>query len=404
MTRARADPSGIDSYPVSVSSEIVERKERRDPFSKATQNPKPNKNEDSEKERWDPFCSEIPEWLRGFGENLVDDSVPEHRDSHASSSREPSWEPTLTRSVDFGKHTVFILTSRKTEIARSVRGPNYKSPVQKTHWRSRTSCRKIWWLDNNRSRSSQWRLWISKNHRDAIVVQDLATPWIQSYPCKTKTSQETQRSLQKFLEPDGKPKVILHWQFLGIWQSLWKIFLGIIVRRHHTDRKQMRLLKEQFAVWKKVRLLYCCDQVWMKIGWQILWNVTPIFETSQISSLMGRRPMKDIFGRPVIGPIIPFGSLVEYYTMSAKDQSRIHQFGKKVFPGMSSDTLCMRGEFGRVTYWLQTLSWKRWRHLLLKTQMRKRWYFPKKNGKFKFTVADGRITISEGDQELRTPT
>ena len=39
-------------------------------------------------------------------------------------------------------------------------------------------------------------------------VQDLATQWIRSYPCKTKTSQETQRSLQKFLEPDRKPKVI----------------------------------------------------------------------------------------------------------------------------------------------------------------------------------------------------
>ena len=44
--------------------------------------------------------------------------------------------------------------------------------------------------------------------RYAVVVQDLATQWIQAYPCKTKTSQETQRSLQKFLEPDRKPKVI----------------------------------------------------------------------------------------------------------------------------------------------------------------------------------------------------
>ena len=40
------------------------------------------------------------------------------------------------------------------------------------------------------------------------MVQDLDTQWIQANPCKTKTSQETQRSLQKFLEPDGNPKVI----------------------------------------------------------------------------------------------------------------------------------------------------------------------------------------------------
>ena len=46
------------------------------------------------------------------------------------------------------------------------------------------------------------------NHRYAVVVQVLAAQWIQAYPCKNKTSQETQRSLQKFLQPDRKPKVI----------------------------------------------------------------------------------------------------------------------------------------------------------------------------------------------------
>ena len=49
---------------------------------------------------------------------------------------------------------------------------------------------------------------LEKNHRYAVVVQDLATQWIQSYPCKTKTSQETESSLRKFLQPSEKPKVI----------------------------------------------------------------------------------------------------------------------------------------------------------------------------------------------------
>ena len=46
------------------------------------------------------------------------------------------------------------------------------------------------------------------NHRYAVVVQDLATHRMQSYPCETKTSQETHKSLQKFLEPTRKPKAI----------------------------------------------------------------------------------------------------------------------------------------------------------------------------------------------------
>ena len=37
----------------------------------------------------------------------MDDSVPEHRDSHASSSHELSLEPTSTRSEDLGKHIVY---------------------------------------------------------------------------------------------------------------------------------------------------------------------------------------------------------------------------------------------------------------------------------------------------------
>ena len=106
-TRERGDLSGIDSHPVLVSSSHVERIERGDPLlPKPTKNPKPNKNENHQKERVDPLCSDIPEWLQEFRENLVDDRVPEHRDSHASSSHEPSLEPTPTRSVDLSKHIV----------------------------------------------------------------------------------------------------------------------------------------------------------------------------------------------------------------------------------------------------------------------------------------------------------
>ena len=151
-----------------------------------------------------PSSSEIPEWLQEFRENLVDDEVPERRDSHTSSSHEVSLEPTSKRSEWVS--TVFIFISLKTEIARSVRGPKLQGcrrrnggavPRAENFGDLITADQKVL-SDNCESRH---------NHRYAVVVQDLATQWIQSYPYKTKTSQETQRSLQKFLEP-GKPKVI----------------------------------------------------------------------------------------------------------------------------------------------------------------------------------------------------
>ena len=63
------------------------------------------------------------------------------------------------------------------------------------------------------------------NHRYAVVVQDLATLWIQSYPCKTKTSQGNSEELAKVLGADEETKSHLHWQFTRIWQSLWRSFL-----------------------------------------------------------------------------------------------------------------------------------------------------------------------------------
>ena len=48
----------------------------------------------------------------------------------------------------------------------------------------------------------------------------------------------------------------------------------------------------------------------------------------------GRTPYAPQFGEPFKGPIIPFGATVEYFPISAKAQSRLRQFGKKVSPGI----------------------------------------------------------------------
>ena len=47
-----------------------------------------------------------------------------------------------------------------------------------------------------------------------------------------------------------------------------------------------------------------------------------------------KTPCERRFGIPFNGPIIPFGAMVEYRPISAKDQSRLHQFGSKVLLGI----------------------------------------------------------------------
>ena len=48
----------------------------------------------------------------------------------------------------------------------------------------------------------------------------------------------------------------------------------------------------------------------------------------------GKTPYERRFGEPFKGPTILFGTMVEYHPISGRDQSRTHQFGKKVFPGI----------------------------------------------------------------------
>ena len=175
--------------------------------------------------------------------NLVDERVPEHRNSHASSSHEVSLEPTPTRSEDLGEHSVktHIPKDRNCEICKRTKIT--RAPCRRRNGEAVLRAESFGDLITaDHKFLSEPR----NNHRYAVVVQDLATQWIQSYPCKTKTSQETQRSLQKFLEPDRKPEVI----YTAIpWNSAnpVKISPGIIARLHHIDQKHMGLLKEQCA-------------------------------------------------------------------------------------------------------------------------------------------------------------
>ena len=69
----------------------------------------------------------------------------------------------------------------------------------------------------------------------------------------------------------------------------------------------------------------------------------------------GKTPYERRVGEFFKGPIIPFGSLVEYHPITAKDQSRIHQFGKKVFPGLFLGYALYAGRIWKGDIWVADL-------------------------------------------------
>ena len=226
---------------------------------------------------------------------------------------------------------------------------NYKGSVQKTQRRSRiradncgdliTADHKVL-SDNCESRN---------NHRYAVVVQDLATQWIQAYPCRNRTSQETQRRFQKFLEPERKPKVIYTDNSLEFGKACEDLSLKCCTSTPHRSEtngiveRAVRRVKEGTSVVLLQSGLN--ESLWADSMecYTYLRNVTDLLSD-------GKMPYERRFGKPFGGPIIPFGSLVEYYFTVAKDQSRIHQFGKKVLLGLFLGYALHVGGIYRVTY------------------------------------------------------
>ena len=169
------------------------------------------------------------------------------------------------------------------------------------------------------------------NHLYAVVIQDLATQWIQSFPCKTKTSHETEKSLRKFFEPSQKPKVIytdnslefgkscedLSWNHCSFntpsirdeWHS-WK-------RRKTSERRYFSSQSGLDERWWAESMEWYCH----------LRNVQDLVAD-------GKTPYERRFGESFKGPIIPFGAMVEYRPIPPRDKARVHQLGKKVLPGI----------------------------------------------------------------------
>ena len=296
--------SSITLRPASIRSESTRSRARWDP-SPETDNT--NKNEDNETVRRDPL-RDLPEWLEEFTENLVDDSVPAFMDAPASSSRESVSE--RRGKVVSGKHSIFSHFPKNRNCDICVRSKVTRAP-----------CRKNTGAATPRAENVVG--FITADHK------------VLSEGCESrKTSlREQKRAYKRSWSRRGNQKSFT----LNIPLNLAKLvntYLGIIVRRH-PDRSEtngihggaVRRIEEGTSA---VLLQSGLDEKCLADSMECCCN------PRNIQDLLsdGKTPYERRFGEPFKGLIIPFGSMVEYHPISAKDLSRLHHFGKKVLPGI----------------------------------------------------------------------
>ena len=188
--------------------------------------------------------------------------------------------------------------------------------------------------------------------------------------------------------------------------SLVKNYPGIIVRQHHTDQKQMGLLREQCAEWKKGHLRNWRSQVRTK-WWAD--SVECYCYLRNIQDLLsdGKTPYERRFGMQLNGPVIPFGAIVECHPVSAKDTSRLHQFGPKVLPGIFIGFVLYAERIWKGDMPIadtEELEQMDAPELHARRLNAKEVLTPMKGDNFMFPVADGTVEVSGGDQRLRPST
>ena len=187
------------------------------------------------------------------------------------------------------------------------------------------------------------------------------------------------------MEPDRKPKVSYTDNSLEFGKACEDLSWNHCTSTPHRsetngiEERAVRRVKEGISA---VLLQSGLNESWWAESMECytyLRNVTDLLSD-------GKTPYDRRFGQPFKGPIVPCGSLVEYHPITAKDQSRIHQFGKKVLPGLFLGYALYAGGI--------------WKGDVLIADVEE---FPKQ-GEFIFPIADGRIKTLGGDQELRTST
>ena len=274
--------------------------------------------------------------------------------------------------------------------------------MQKTQWRSRTSSCKFRWLDNSRPQGPKRQLRVSKQSSTRSGGAGSSHPMD---PGVSVQNQDFTRNPEKLAKVPGareEPKVIYTDTFLEFGKACedlsWNHCTstphrsetnGIAERavRRAKEGTSAVLLQSEKSEWKLVGRFYGMLHLSAKRHRFIVW--------------WERRPMKDVLGNHLKERLF---HLVHWLSVTLSLRRISHEsinLERKSCLDCSSDTLCTRGEFGRVTYWSQTLrSWRRWTHRksTRKDSMRKKWCFPNKENLF----FQSQMDESKPLEEIRT--
>ena len=216
---------------------------------------------------------ELLEWLEELADKWVDEEASVSSEAPASICHEPLHQE-LPSNVVSGKHFISTHFPKRPKLRSLEENHNFRSELQKTHRQPSTSNRKIGLLITAHHKVVSEDCESRYIHRDADVVQNFATQWLQFCACDAKSFKETEKSLQEDFSNRQVRQSHSYWQFHGVWKSLWRIILEPLKNQRFTDPKNfiadkaLRGIKEGTS---PDSLQSCLDEY---TSWAPFWRTT----------------------------------------------------------------------------------------------------------------------------------
>ena len=282
---------------------------------------------------------DLPEWLEEFTDNLVDGEASTVGEAQASSSHEPP-HPELPPKEVSGKHCIFSHFTKKNEIAKYAKRTNLtRAPCRIRTCNQIPRAEKFGDLITADHKVLNEEGESLHNHPYAVVVQDLGTQWLQPYPCKTKSSQGNGKELTKVSRAVSQAKACedLSWNRCTSTPHFSET--------NGIAKRAVRWVKEGPSA---VLLQSGLDEMWWADSMEcccFLRNVQDLL--SDGTTPYERRP-----GEPFCGPIIPFGSMVEFLRKTSQDSTSLVT---RSILASSHDMCCMQRAPGKEISWSRTL-------------------------------------------------
>ena len=131
-------------------------------------------------------------------------------DSHASSSHEVSLEPTSKRREDLGKHSVYTHFPKDRNCEICQRTKITRAPCRRRNGGAVPRAEKFGDLISTVHKVLSDNCESRNNHHTQSWMQDLATQWIQAYPCKKQNFTRNPEKLAKVHGTREETKSHLH--------------------------------------------------------------------------------------------------------------------------------------------------------------------------------------------------